>query len=165
MHTLSIIPVEFYVIRCPFIEELPAIILCLTMWTWIVRRCTCKQRWARHSFYWACDNDNATHNVIDHQDQEKIRKFVKPLCLNGVATAGHIEKRHKAILFWPEIMVTLSRQCCRVPRQKIRQLQQQAFKGSHKFYRNTFIKLLHIVTYSIICMYTRWKRRRKIIDA
>ena len=50
MHTLSIIPVETYVIRCPFIEELPAIILCPTMWTWIVRRCTCKQRWARNSF-------------------------------------------------------------------------------------------------------------------
>ena len=45
---------------------------------------------------------------------EKIRKMFRSPCLNGVATKK-IDIMQDQHIFWPENMVTLSRQCCHLP--------------------------------------------------
>ena len=51
---------------------------------------------------------------VELQGDEKIRKMLRSRCLNGVATTN-IKVMQKQKSLWPEITVTLSRQCCRVP--------------------------------------------------
>ena len=48
------------------------------------------------------------------QGPEKNRKIVRPQCLDGVATINIVKWQLKTTL-WPDNMVTLSRQNCRVP--------------------------------------------------
>ena len=49
------------------------------------------------------------------QGPEKNRKIVRPQCLDGVATQN-IVKRQLQTTLWPDYMVTLLRQNCRLPR-------------------------------------------------
>ena len=61
---------------------------------------------------WACDiflasRQRQRDNVIQPQGPEKIRKILRSLCLQGVATTN--------IVTLPDTMVRLSRQYCRVP--------------------------------------------------
>ena len=53
-------------------------------------------------------------NVIEPQGQEKIRKILRSRCLARVATTNIVKMENPTTLR-PDNMVTLSRQCCRVP--------------------------------------------------
>ena len=53
------------------------------------------------------------HNVIEPQGPEKMRKIFRSWCLDGVATINIVMQWQTTL--WPENMVTLSRQYCRVP--------------------------------------------------
>ena len=64
-----------------------------------------QQSWARDIFL--ASRQRQRDNVIQPQGPEKIRKILRSLCLQGVATTN--------IVTLPDTMVRLSRQYCRVP--------------------------------------------------
>ena len=71
----------------------------------------------RQSFNFATTTTRQCYSVIDHQGQEKIWQLLRPQCLNGKAISNidiwQLTIINRFVL--PENMVTLSRQCFRVP--------------------------------------------------
>ena len=68
---------------------------------------------------WARDNFTASRqqqrdNVIELHGPKKIRQILRFRCLNGVGTTNR-DITQKPTIVWPDNMVTLLRQRCRVP--------------------------------------------------
>ena len=70
------------------------------------------QSWARNNFI--ASRQRIRDNVTEPEGPEKNLKIFMPRCLDGVATPN-IVILHKLTTLWPENVVTLSRQYCRVP--------------------------------------------------
>ena len=71
-----------------------------------------KQSWARDNCL--ASRQRQHDNVIEPQGPEKNRKIIRPQCLDGVVTINKVKWQLQTTL-WPDNMVTLSRQNCRVP--------------------------------------------------
>ena len=64
---------------------------------------------------WARDNFLASRqrNTVEPWGPEQMRKIFKSRCLDGVSTLNIVILPYQTL--WPDIIVKLSRQYCRVP--------------------------------------------------
>ena len=77
----------------------------------IIEKYQFKQSWARDNCLASRQRPRASETS---QGPEKIRNLVRRQCLNGVAITNIVKWQLQTTL-WPENMITLSRQNCRVP--------------------------------------------------